>query len=430
MRFPRPPHVFYGWRLVGITVLTMSVVSGSSFQGVGIFFVALERYFGWSRALLSGAFALSRAEGALLGPIEGFLIDHLGARRIVLIGLITLGVGLVALSFVQSIVTFYVAFLLIYAGAGLGGFLPLMTTINHWFVRRRTTAMAIGMTGFNIGGLLVPALAWAVASAGWQAASLGIGLVICALAFPIASQVRNRPAEYGLRPDGDPSPDTSAAHANTPEAMSGVAEKDDDSFTVAEALRTPAFWFITMSHGLAVASFTAVSIHIMPALTDMGMSLPMAGLVVATYTFMGVVFQLVGGFVGDRFPKPPAIAIFVGLQAAGMAIAAVMHTVPAAFLFAVLFGIGLGGRAPLLTAIRGDYFGRKNFATILGVSQLPMNIATMGTPILAGYLFDTLGSYFIAFLSLAALNFLGAIVILPARKPLRRHVAPVGKTGD
>ena len=85
-RFPRPPHLFYGWQLVGTTVFTMAVVSGSSFQGVGIFFVALERYFGWSRALLSDAFSLSRAEGALLGPIEGFLIDHLGARRIILIG--------------------------------------------------------------------------------------------------------------------------------------------------------------------------------------------------------------------------------------------------------------------------------------------------------------------------------------------------------
>jgi len=127
---------------------------------------------------------------------------------------------------------------------------------------------------------------------------------------------------------------------------------------------------------------------------------------------------LVGGFLGDHLPKRPLISAAIAIQGAGMLIAATIQTIEGAYLFAVLYGIGLGARVPLLTAIRGDYFGRRNFATIMGVSQVPMNLFMVGAPILAGYFFDTLGSYTIPFLGLAILNFLGAGMILLARQPI------------
>jgi MFS family permease len=160
-----------------------------------------------------------------------------------------------------------------------------------------------------------------------------------------------------------------------------------------------------------------MAVHIIPAMTDIGMSLAQAGTVVLTYGVAGVISQLASGFLGDRLPKPPLIAVFVVIQGVGMLVAATIQTVSGAYLFAVLYGVGLGARIPLLTAIRGDYFGTKNFATIMGVSQVPMNFAMVGAPIAAGYLFDTMGSYTIPFLGLAIFNFLGAILVLIARKP-------------
>lgn len=398
---------------MGIAVFTLAVVVGPTFQGLGTFFVALERHFGWSRTLLSGAFSLSRVEGALFGPVEGILTDRLGARRVILIGFVIMGAGLVGLSLIQGIVSFYAAFVVIFTGAGLAGFIPLMAAINHWFVRYRAMAMGIGLTGTNLGGLLVPALAWAITSAGWRATALWMGLGIWVLAIPVTRLIRNRPEEYGLRPDGDP-PKTSP----TAEIFGHKTEEDVSlDFTVAQALRTPAFWAITITHGLGATAFVTIAIHIVPALTDAGMSLQMAATVVATYTATGVVFQLVAGFLGDRLPKPPLIAAFNAIQGLGLLIAATTSTVPAAFLFAVVFGIGFGGRGPLLTAIRGEYFGRKSFGTILGVSQLPMNLLMMGAPILAGYLYDVQGTYIVPFVGLAVLCFLGAALILLARKP-------------
>jgi MFS family permease len=404
--------IFYGWYLVALTVFTLTIVQGPVFQGLGVFLVALERHFGWSRTTLSLAFSLSRAEGALLGPFEGYFTDRLGTRRMVFIGLIVLSLGLIGFGLIQGLISFYIAFLVIFAGTSIGGFLPLMAAINHWFVRRRAAAMAIGMIGINAGGMLVPILAWAVTTFGWRETVFGLAFIIAMLTVPITKLIRNRPEEYGLRPDGDPPHDL--------QAKGDYSEGDkaaEPNFTVGEALRTSAFWIITAAHGVSAIAAATVSVHIIPAITDMGASLSIAALVVMTYTITGMLFQLVAGFLGDRVRKPPAIAAFIAIQGTGMLIAALIRTVPGAFLFAILYGIGFGGRIPLLTAIRGDYFGRKAFATILGVSFAPMNIAQMGAPVLAGYFFDTRGSYTLPFAALAILNFVGCGLILFVRKP-------------
>jgi MFS family permease len=403
----------------------MSVVITPIFQGLGAFFVSLERHFGWSRTTLSGAFSLSRAEGAILGPLEGYLIDNLGSRMAVLIGLTILGAGFIALSFTDSILWFYISFLIVFAGAGIGGFMPLIAVINNWFIKKRTRAMAIGMTGINLGGLLVPVLTFAIVSIGWRTTALYLGIGILILVVPIAYAIRNRPEDYGLRPDGiqeDPAETNSISN----HTYDDIEEFD---FTVKQAIKTKAFWAITAAHGFSAVSAVTITVHIIPALTDMGLSLQAAGLIVSIYTSVGVVFQLIGGYIGDKFHKPKIIAVFVSIQAFGMLFAALAPNITGALLFAVLYGAGFGGRIPLLTSIRGEYFGRKNFATIFGVSQVPMNIATMLAPIMAGIFFDSLGNYFIPFLGLAILNFIGAVAILSASKPVHPSSVVVSKQG-
>ena len=410
LRLKSPNQVFYGWWLVGLTVLTLTAIITPIFQGLGFFFVALERHFGWSRAILSVPFSLSRVEGAILGPIEGYLVDRFGSRLMILIGLAILGGGFVSFSMVEGVLGYYVTFLVIFAGAGLGGFIPLIAAINNWFHRHRTKAMAIGMIGINLGALLAPFIGRAMDMYGWRTLALWLGIGVWLCAIPIALAVRNRPEDYGQRPDGD-------SVSYTRADMVDDGPDDEVDFTVREAVRTMAFWGITAAHGFSAIATVTMAVHIVPAMTDIGMSLPQAGTVVLTYGVSGAISQLAAGFLGDRLPKQPLIAVSVAVQGTGMLIAATIATFSGAYLFAVLYGIGLGARVPLLTAIRGDFFGRRNFATIMGVSQVPMNFAMVGAPIAAGYLFDTLGSYTIAFLALAMFNFLGSGMILISRKP-------------
>ena len=408
----RPRDVFYGWWLVGVSAMMLTLMSVSVFQGIGTFLVALERQFGWSRTTLSGAFALARVQGAVIGPIEGFLIDRFGIRRMILIGYTTMGLGFLILSQVESLWQFYLGFIVVTLGSGLGGWLAIISMVNNWFSRRRSFAMATAMSGIHLGGFLVPVLALGIESHGFRMTTLGIGVFLLVLVIPVTRVIRGRPEDYGLRPDGDPVPPQA-----TQSDGSQASEDTEAEFTAAQALRTRAFWILTIVNLSSSVSIVTLALHLVPKLTDMGLSLTGAGLVVLTYTAIALPAQFVAGWFADRLPKPPVIFVFLMLQAASILIIAVADTLVMAYLFAALYGIGFGGRIPLLTAIRGEYFGRKAFATIMGLSQFPNNNAMIGAPLFAGYMFDVRGSYFIPFSAFAALNFAGAVLMLFVKRP-------------
>ena len=415
-----------------MAVFLLTLMSLTVFQGLGTFLVALERQFGWSRTALSGAFSLARVQGAVIGPLEGFLVDRMGGRTMVLIGYVIMGIGFLLLSGVpslsrfapipnvwllsgvQEIWHFYFAFIVIALGSGLGGWLALLAVVNNWFARRRSFAMATAQSGVHLGGLLVPVLALSIDSHGFKWTTFGIGVFLLAMIFPATRVIRNRPEDYGLRPDGDPASSRALSASGARPRSAPEAEPD---FTVAQALSTPVFWILTLVHLSSSVSIVTLALHLVPKLTDMGMSLSGAGLVVLAYTAIALPSQFAAGYVADRLPKPPVIFFFLMLQAISMAVIAIAENTYMAYLFAVLFGVGFGGRIPLLIAIRGDYFGRKAFATIMGLSQLPSNLAMIGAPLFAGYMFDTTGTYFIPFSAFAALNFLGAVLVLVARRP-------------
>ena len=152
-------RIFYGWWLVGLAVFLLTVMSSTSFQGLGLYLVALERKFGWSRTVLSAPFALARIQGAVIGPVEGWLIDRIGSRRMILIGYATMGIGFILFSQIHSIWQYILAYIVISVGGGLGGWLAVIALVNNWFIRRRSFALATAMSGVHFGGFLVYLLA-------------------------------------------------------------------------------------------------------------------------------------------------------------------------------------------------------------------------------------------------------------------------------
>ena len=418
----RARGVFYGWWIVGSAAFMLTLMAVGVFQGLGTFLVALERHFGWSRTQLSGAFSLARVEGAILGPLEGFLVDRLGNRRMILIGYLIMGIGFIMFSRVDNLWQFYVAFIVITLGSGLGGWLAIISAINNWFIRQRSMAMSTAMSGIHFGGFLVPVLALGLESHGFRVTTFGIGVFMMATVLPLTwFVIRDKPEDHGLVPDGAPPPPRAAT------AKKPSTETDDEpEFTARQALATPAFWILTIVHLSSTVSIVTLALHLVPKLTDMGLTLSGAGIVVLTYTAIALPSQFVAGFLADRLPRPPLIFAFLILQASSMMIIAFAENLYIAYLFAVLYGIGFGGRIPLLTTIRGEYFGRKAFATIMGLSMFPNNIAMIGAPLFAGYMFDLKGSYIVPFTAFSALNFVGAILILWVRKP---RMTPAPRTG-
>ena len=349
--------------------------SAPLFHAMTVWSVALEAHFGWSRTQLSMAFAFTRIEGGIMGPIEGYLTDRVGAKRMVLIGLIVLGIGFLIFWQVKHLWMFYFAFVIMSLGHSLCGWVPVTTLLNNWFIRHRAKAMGWSNTCSRFDGLLPD---------GVIHTEIGVGSAGRTLGKPDAS----------------------------------VRELVDASdLTTAQALKTLAFWLISVGHGLTSMVIIAIMAHLGLFMSDSGFDIQTTAWVVSVYTFVAMLFPVVGGYVGDRIPIRIAIFIFTSIQAFSVVILTFATTLIMLYSFAVLFGIGFGGRSPLTTAIRGDYFGRKSFGKILGISTVPLNLLLLVAAPFAGYMYDTQGSYTSAFLILAALSFIGGVFFLLAKKP-------------
>ena len=428
--------VFYGWWISVAAAIGIALGNVPVFQGISVWNPVLRAHFGWSPVQLSWAWAFSRLEGGLLGPLEGMLVDRLGPRRMVLIGLLTLGTGFLLFSLVEELWQFYGAFIIMGVGASLGAWLPMMTSLNNWFSRFRARAFAVAMEGLYVGGVLGPPLmAWAIGATdpdeperfGWRATARGIGVVILVLAFPISRVIRNRPEDYGQRPDGDPPSQTPAATERRETAQAPPSERGP---TWQEALRTRNFWLISLSHAFTSVAIVTVTIHMGLMLDDRGISLQTIGLVAATMTGFGAVSNLLGGYVGDRVSIRLALLGFCSIQTVAIVVLLGADTTPIAFIFAVLMGIGWGGRSLLMTAIRGVYFGRKAFASITAWSLVPNHLFNLAVPVFAGYMYSATendqgqGSYTLSFGLVAVMSALGGILVLFLSEPAESAPAP------
>lgn len=386
----------------------MALMAGPYFHGSGTYISALDDEFDWSRAVLAGAFSLSRMEGSVIGPLAGFLTDRLRPALMVLIGLTIMALGYFILSLVNSPVVFYLAFIVIAVGAGLGTFLPAVTSVTTWFTRRRSLAIALTMGGTSIGGLLVGPMALGISEFGWRTVSIGIGATVLLVAWPLSRIFRREPDTIGANDPGGLNP--------APQSREQAATQSVD-FTAKQAIRTRTFWIMSFVHAAVNMSLAAVIVHSVPHLRDIGVSLGLAGTVVATYTAISLPAQLVGGWLGDYVNKRLLLLSLLLLQGIAVIVFAFTTSVPQAYVFAALFGVGMGGRTPVIHAMRVDYFGTKAFAAITGIYGIPLNIGMVIAPLLVGFLFDIQETYRYGMLSMGILGVVGAFMILAATQP-------------
>ena len=428
----RRPSIYYGWYIVIATGFVMTIATVPLFHAMTLWAVALENQFGWPRGQLSLALTLTRIEGGLMGPLEGYLTDKLGGRKMVLIGFIILGLGFLIFWQIDAgfwpvapLYMFYVAYMVMAAGQGMGSWVPMMTTINNWFSRRMATAM--GWANFMSRGgalIVIPLIDLGINGSvgvpftnytlnigrtiGWENVALILAVVILAVAGPLAYLIRNRPEDMGLQAEGSSTP---------PQARRGAsAQAQPQGLTAQQAVRTPAFWLIAIGHGMTSMIILAIFTHLGLLLKDAGLQ-EYAGTVVILYTIISMFSQPLGGYVGDRFPKRIGLFVFTTIQASAVVLLTFSSELWMFYAFAVIFGIGFGGRNPLTTSIRGEYFGRGNFGKILGISTIPMNGLLLISSPFAGYMYDWTGTYTVAFLVLAGFNYAGGVCFLFAKRP-------------
>jgi MFS family permease len=228
--------------------------------------------------------------------------------------------------------------------------------------------------------------------------------------------IRHRPEDYGLTVDGVP-PSTTPSGTEI--------DVDDGEFDARDALRTPAFWLISLGHGSALLIVGAVLVHLVSHLNEnLGYSLATASLIVTLMTAMQVAGQLIGGVLGDRFEKRIIATVCMGMHAAGLLLVAYASAFWMAVAFAILHGLAWGIRGPLMQAMRADYFGRRSFGVIMGFSSMIVMFGQVAGPLIAGILADRTGSYEAGFTVLAILAAFGSLFFLFAVRPKARSRPP------
>jgi MFS family permease len=420
--------IFYGWWIIIASSALTTYNGGIMFYGFTAFFNPILNEFGWTRAATSFAFSLQRLEGGIAAPIVGYFIDRVGPRKMSLLAVAVFGLGFLLLSRVNSLLAFYMVFILISVGHSAGFYSVGAVAVANWFVRKRGKAMGFVTGGVCFAGALVPVLVWLISQYGWRQSLVIAGIGMWIIGFPLSFVFRHRPEQYGMLPDGDSIEEKTPkeinnnlkAGADSP-SPTGQTQKTDTvkEFTAMEAIKTRSFWLLSLALSISFMAMSAVFVHIMPFLESIGISREKAGYVVTFTIFISVMGRVGLGWLSDYVDKRYVFCFALALQAIGLLVFANIRSLWHIILFLITFSPGYGAPIPLRPAIQGEYFGRKQFGTIQGLLMSISTVSLMVGPPFAGWICDITGSYRLAFLMLAGIPVVGILLFLMTPPPQR-----------
>ena len=401
--------VFYGWWIVAACFLISMYVSGTVHFGFTAFFEPIAKEFGWSYTQVSFAASLRGLEMGLFVPVVGLLVDRWGPRKLILTGAILSGLGLVLLSQITSLPMFYGVFALI--GIGISACIGVapMTAIANWFRRKMPIAVGVVLSGVALGGFLIPVLTRLIDVFQWRTVMAILGLGMWGIVLPLSLVVRHKPEQYGYLPDGVSSNTTVVSESQT-------SDTSEVSIPVKQAVRSGAFWHLALAFMGNFAVVTAVVTHVMPYLGSIGVGRSTSSLVAGAMPLFTIFGRLGLGWLGSMFDKRWLVAmcsVLIGLGMLSFGFATTMGiwlVVP----FLVFFSIGYGGSATMTSVLVREYFGRSRFGIILGFVMGIMTIGQIIGPPLAGWVFDTWGSYQGAWFAFAGLALAAAVSLVTA----------------
>jgi len=404
---------FYGWIILGCVCCAGFSRQGGAVATLSIFVEPMTRHFGWSRTAISGAVSLGGLLAALASPLLGRLLDRQGARAVLGLAVLLTGAADLGLSLTSSLVMFYALFCVARMNFAGPFDLGIYGAVNNWFVTRRTMAISIATIAQMAGLVALPLIAEAmILRGGWRAGWLGVGAAVLAVGFiPNWLFMVRRPEDVGLVPD----------RAVLRTVQAAAAQHPEPDFTRAQALRTPAFWLLSLFTLLAYPVQAGVSLHQAPFLIERGISPAIAASIVSAFSMMSGVSSLGFGFYPRRLPVHYALAL-VGLLLCGGTLAMLtVHSAVVGFLAAGTFGLGIGGLLTMLPLAWADYFGRTSYGAIRGIALSVQVLAQAAGPLLSGLLRDWSGNYTLSLQCFGVLSGLSLLAALLARPPAARH---------
>ncbi len=399
----RQPGFFYGYVIVGAAVCAMVVYWGT-FYTFGIFFKPVLTDLGWTRAATSAAFSINALLWGFMDFNAGRLSDRYGPRIMVTACGFFLGLGYLLMSQISAVWQLYLFYGVIVA-IGMGGsFVPMVSTVARWFVKRRGLMTGIVVAGIGLGTMIIPPIATRlIASYGWSNSYIIVGSVALIFIIMAAQFLRRDPAQKGQLPYGADEVETEGAAANT------------TSLSLSEATRTKQFWMLCALFFAFLFCVNTIMVHIAAHTTDLRFSETAGGNILATIGGVSIVSRIAVGAFADRFGIKLALVISAVLLTVSLFWLQSASELWMLYLFAVIFGFGYGGLVTLTSPLAAELFGLSSHGAILGIAFFVGTMGQAAGPFLAGNIFDATGSYQPAFLICSILGVISIILALVLR---------------
>jgi MFS family permease len=415
--------VYYGWIIVVVGFLAHIASAFSISSTLSVFLKPLSSDLGISR----GTFSLIRSGEILIGaaaaPVVGTLMDRYGGRWLMAAGGLISGAGFICLGQARGFIQFMlVRWLLISPGDSLMGSMVVNVSISRWFVRMRGRALAIAGMGHGLAKVCMPvAAATLMLYVGWRGAWVVFGVFALLLVVaPALLFMRRSPEDMGLLPDGGPLEGKEAvATSHKRQRTTKRTGADNVEWSRGEALRTPVFWLIASTFGVAQIGVTGLNLHVFSYVTDQGHPTLVAASVMSIIAIMQFSTPIVWGTLADRMDNGILNMAKCALQGAGLLVALSLPGMAPLYAGFFIYGIGMGGTAVLAETIWADFFGRISLGKIRGMGSLVTSVFSAGGPPFFGVLFDYKQSYYLSFSIFIGMLFTSAVLSLCLRPPTK-----------
>ena len=421
LRKKRIPHIYYGWMIVFVGLVSMAFWFGIR-TTFSVFYVALLERFPWSRGESAGVQSMALITYTLLAPLVGGLIDRFGPRRVIIPGILILATGLVLCAKIDTLLQFYLLYgVIVSAGTTCIGIVSYSAVLAHWFDAKRGLASGIAVSGMGLGTfVLVPLSQYFISLWGWRVTFIVLGTISLAALLPLnALFLRHKPQELGFHPDG-----LNLGHGQGLQSsgitQSSEAKKDRG---LREIMKTGPFWALFVFPSLAVAGLYIVLVHNVRFLVDQGMDPMRAALIFAITGVVSSVFRIFWGWLSDRIGRETTYTLGMLSICMGVASLLLMDVTGSAgfvYTFAAFFGIGWGVTAPMFMSAAADLFKGRVFGLIYGIVEGAIGIGGAFGSWVAGAVFDRTQSYQWAFfLALVVFALSGVFMWLAAPRKAR-----------
>ena len=424
--------LYFGWYECAAT-LFIGFVSIGARNSFGVFVIPMSEEFGWSRLTVSIAAALGVLVNGIIQPFMGQLFDRTGGRKLILTGLLALGISTILLS-----LTFHILFLVFMFGfiASMAQGGPALSNtaalMSRWFKRRRATAISINSAALSLGGLImVPFSMYLLQATSWRVAGIGLGIIVLT-SLPLAYFfIRERPSDMGLNPDGDPSPSEDRANPRRRE-LKGPLEVE----TWRESFKSAPIWQMAGSYFVCGTTTFVLSVHFIPfAIEDRGISGTTAATIFGYMMGLNIIGALGAGLLADKIGGTKNwLALVYFMRGIAYIVLLTVDSVAGLWIFASIAGFSWVATLPLTSSLTADVYGLKAMGTISGITFMFHQFGGFGSVLLAGLLFDITGSYVLPFAIFGALLFPAAISAfsIKERKYSARYqiAVPTAAAGD